>query len=114
MTDCTDHRPMIVDFVNDGAIAAAICKSHDIIDARTGKLLVNPDGDTRVFYADEATGLCRSYRHHYRGSEGAALKAELAKVEFHAPVRFVPKEGKEEMAAWIRHAYDRRQRAAIA
>jgi hypothetical protein len=54
--------PMIADFKDDYDMASAICRTHNFIDLRTGKQLVNPDGGVGIFYGDELTGVCRAYR----------------------------------------------------
>lgn len=140
------EHPLIMDFLNDNnhdaiPVAARITRFFELIDTRTDKPLVNPDGGFGVYFADEATGVCRAYKkpvsqYGYRtpytvivGTDRRPTKEErlssidpktgcqmnppleIAWQEFVAPIRFVPRKGKEKEAAELRRWYAERERA---
>jgi hypothetical protein len=75
---------MVVDFKADPGHA----RGFDVLDAATGERL-------RVFYADEATGVCREYLRDGRGQvftrPGPDGEPEIAWREFVRGIRIVPR-----------------------
>lgn len=122
--------PITLDFKGDMLMSRLICSTHQIVDARTGMMLVNPDCSTGVIYANERTGRVRYHKrrgsccYHVRSDSGQVqskwrrrvlrffgVREELviASDAYYAPVRFVPIEGREELALKVRGLYCHRQ-----
>jgi hypothetical protein len=128
--------PMTIDFKGDCLMAKLICATHRFVNADTGEKLVNPDGSGHLYYADEATGLVRyhkgkpsssgtgiigyavrasdgkpftKWRRRILGFFGIQEECTIATDSYYAPVRFVPIEGREELAMMVRGLYSQRE-----
>lgn len=130
------ENPMTLSFKTESVMSRLISYTHRVIDQRTGELLVNPDGSNNIFYANEESGEVSYHKTHPSKDGTTRLKYMVsthdrkpigrwrkrfleffgihedripAQDSYYAPVKFVPMEGREELAAEVRRLYHRQQ-----